>query len=204
MRGWAHTKAGLPESVLELSSELHFPSKIGKREVLVEISHVALNPGASVMIQLLPMVFRTKPSIPEMDFAGTLVSVGAEVSPSRDLQPGMKVFGSIPVGQHVGKGKGSMAEYVVVPAEHVCKSPENMPLEQAAGLGIAGVSALALVDAGTFKEGDKVLVNAASGGVGSLAVQILKNAVGGHGKIVAICSGANAEMVKMLGADEVS
>lgn len=155
------------------------------------------------MTKLLPMVFRTKPSIPDMDFAGTIVSAGSEVPASRDLKPGTKVFGNVPVGQHIGKGKGSMAEFVVVPESSVCKTPEGLPQEQAAGLGIAGCSALVLLDAAKLKKGDKVLVNAASGGVGSLAVQLVRSTVSETGEVVATCSGANVEMVKGLGADEV-
>jgi NADPH:quinone reductase-like Zn-dependent oxidoreductase len=157
MRGWSQNTPGPPETVLKFSSDLPYPSKVGPTEVLVEISHAALNPGSSVFITLLPMIFRTKPSIPEMDFAGRLVSIGADVPASRDLKLGMKVFGSVPVGQYAGK----------------------------------------------LKEGDRVLVNAASGGVGSLTIQMVKHAVGANGKVVAICSGGNVEMVKGLGADEV-
>lgn len=203
MRGWAHTVPGEPTTVLKLVSDLPYPAAVGPSEVLVEISHAALNPGASIMTKLLPMFFRTKPSIPDMDFAGTIVSAGADVPASRDLKPGTKIFGNVPVGQYIGKGKGSMAEFVVVPGTSVCKTPEGLPQEQAAGLGIAGCSALVLLDAAKLKKGDKVLVNAASGGVGSLVVQLVKNFVSETGEVVATCSGANVEMVKGLGADEV-
>lgn len=203
MRGWSQTTTGPPASVLKLTDDLAYPSKTTPDEILVEISHAALNPGSSIFIQLLPMFIRTKPSIPEMDFAGTIVSVGANVPASREFSPGTKVFGNIPVSQYAIKGKGSMAEFVVVTSERICAIPANMPAEQAAGLSIAGCSALSLLDTAKLREGDRVLVNAASGGVGSLTVQMVRNAVGENGRVVAICSGGNAEMVKRLGADEL-
>jgi NADPH:quinone reductase-like Zn-dependent oxidoreductase len=204
MRGWAHSTPGRPETVLKLRNDLPYPSVVGPTEVLVAISHAALNPGASIFTTLLPMFMRTKPSIPDMDFAGKIVSVGADVLTSRDLKAGTRVFGSVPVPQYVGKARGSMAEFVVVPAENVCATPDNLPAEQAAGLGIAGCSAVTVLEAAKLKAGDKVLINGASGGVGSLTVQIVRNAIGTTGRIVAICSGRNVEMVKALGADEVS
>ena len=72
------------------------------------------------------MYFRTKPSIPEMDFSGTAVAVGKGVNVSRELVPGAKTFGSVPMGQHLTSGKGALAQYVVVPAEHVVLKPENV------------------------------------------------------------------------------
>lgn len=203
-RAWTHTRAGLPSQVLNLASDIPAPTTLKPDEVLVKVSHTALNPGASVMLQLIPMIFRTKPSIPEVDFAGTIAKLGSSVPPTRKLSPGTRVFGCIPLGQHVSKGKGALAEYVVVPAGHLFPTPEGMKNEEAAGLGVAGCSALGFLDVAKIKEGERVLVNGASGGVGSLLVQMVKGAVGESGVVVAICSGRNEELVRGLGADEVS
>ncbi|CZR56206.1 related to zinc-binding oxidoreductase [Phialocephala subalpina] len=204
MRAWTHIRAGLPSEVLHLSSDIPIPATLKPDEVLIKISHAALNPGASVMLQLIPMFFRTKPSIPELDFSGTIAELGSSVASSRKLSPGTRVFGSVgPLGQHVNKGKGALAEYVVLSSEQVYPTPEGMKDEEAAGLGVAGCSALAYLDIAKIKEGERVLVNGASGGVGSLLVQMVKNVVGSSGHVVAVCSGRNEELVRGLGADEV-
>ncbi|PVH71951.1 zinc-binding oxidoreductase [Cadophora sp. DSE1049] len=202
MKAWIHISTGSPEKVLTFSQDIAAPNPPVGEEVLVKISHAALNPGGSIMMQICPMIFRAKPAIPEMDFAGTIVQVGPDVPDTRNLKVGTKVFGSVLVGAHIWAGKGSLAEFVVVAADNVCLKPENMSLEEAAGLPVAGCTALTLVDAAKLKEGMKVLINGASGGIGSMTVQMAKSAVGESGKIVAICSKANIEMVKGLGADE--
>jgi NADPH:quinone reductase-like Zn-dependent oxidoreductase len=203
MKGWLHSSAGIPRKVLKFSTDIPIPASVHATDVLVKVSHAALNPGSSIIMQLCPMIFRTKPSIPEMDFSGTVVRTGPKVPVSRELIPGTAIFGSVPVSQHVASGKGALAEVVVVPAESVCLKPDNMPSDQAAGLPTAGVTALALLDCVKLKAGYKVLVNGASGGIGSMVVQMAKNSVGESGRVVGICSGKNLEMVKGLGADEV-
>jgi NADPH:quinone reductase-like Zn-dependent oxidoreductase len=203
MRAWTHSKPGEPEDVLVLRSDIPVSTPT-PTEVLVKISHAALNPGAGIFLRLLPMFLRAKPAIPELDFAGTICHVGAEVPADRGLAVGTQVFGSIPVLKHIGSGKGSIAEYVTVGAEMVCIKPENILPEQAAGLGTAGVSGLVLVEAAKLEKGQKVLINGASGGVGLVTLQIIKDAIGEEGKVVAICSKRKVAMVKNLGADEVS
>lgn len=154
------------------------------------------------MMQLLPSFLHTYPSIPELDFFGTIAAVGSSVPASRGLVPGANVFGSVPVPQHL-RGAGALAEYVALEAGTVALAPGKATAEEAAGLPVSGCSALALMKAAKLERGMKVLVNGASGGVGSLVVQMAKNAVGPEGKVVAMCSGTNADLVKSLGADEV-
>lgn len=108
------------------------------------------------------------------------------------------------MSQLVMGGKGALAEYVVVPAENVVLKPEGVSMEEAAGLPIAGVTALSCMDLARVKKGERVLVNGSSGGIGSLVLQLAKQAAGSEGTVVAVCSGRNLEMVKGLGADEVS
>jgi NADPH:quinone reductase-like Zn-dependent oxidoreductase len=190
--------------VLKLSSNITTPKLISATDILVRITHAALNPGGSIMMQLCPMLFRTEPAIPELDFSGKIVAIGSEVPFSRGLSVGSPVFGSVPVRSHLRAGAGALAEYVVVGAETVVRKPENASFEEAAGLTVVGCTAVPLIQRANLKRGDSVLVNGASGGIGSMVVQLAKEAVGESGKVVAICSGRNLELVKSLGADEVS
>ena len=121
------------------------------------------------------------------DFAGVVEAVGKDVT---ELAPGDEVFGGC---------NGAFAEYVS--AINVVKKPSNVTFEEAATMGIAGLTALqGLRDHGGLQPGERVLVNGASGGVGTLAVQIAK-ALGAH--VTAVCSTRNVEQARALGADRV-
>ena len=155
-------------------------------------------------MQLLPFIFRASQAIPEMDFSGEIVGTGSNMPPERGLVVGTKVFGSVPLAQHVKSTSGALAEYIVLDCAAVVKKPPGISLGEAAGLGIAGCTALDLVKAAKVKRGDSVLVNGASGGIGHLALQMCREKVGETGKVVAVCSSSNVRWVKELGADEVS
>jgi len=132
-------------------------------------------------------VLRPKSVLIGTDFAGVVEAVGKEVT---DLGPGDEVFG----GRH-----GAFAEYVS--ATNVVRKPPNVTFEEAATMGIAGLTALqGLRDHGRLQAGGRVLVNGASGGVGTLAVQIAQ-ALGAH--VTAVCSTRNVEQARALGADRV-
>jgi NADPH:quinone reductase-like Zn-dependent oxidoreductase len=155
-------------------------------------------------MQLLPFMFRAVQAIPEMDFSGTIIEVGSNVAPERSLMVGTEVFGSMPLSQNVKSVSGALAEYIVLDCTAVVRKPNRMTLREAAGLGIAGCTALDLTKAAKLKSGDSVLVNGASGGIGHLVLQICRARVGETGRVVAICSSSNVGWVKKLGADEVS
>lgn len=155
------------------------------------------------MMQLCPFFLRSKPAIPELDFSGVIVAAGSEVPECRKLLPATPVFGSIDVAPHLRGGAGALAEFVVVSNASVVQKPDNVSFEEAAGLGVAGCTALLLIEKAVLKKGDKVLVYGASGGIGTLVVQMARNAVGREGKIVAVCSSRNGEVIKGLGADDV-
>ena len=124
------------------------------------------------------------------DFAGTVEAVGKDVT---DLRPGDEVFGG-------KKGGGSFAEYVGVPAD-VARKPPGLTFEEAAAVPVAALTALqGLRDHGQLQPGQKVLVNGASGGVGTFAVQIAK-ALGAE--VTGVCSTRNVEQARSLGADHV-
>ena len=132
-------------------------------------------------------VLRPKTLLFGTDFAGVVEDVGKDVS---DLAPGDEVFGG---------RSGAFAEYVS--AVSVVRKPPNVSFEEAATMGIAGLTALqGLRDHGNLRAGERVLINGASGGVGTLAVQIAK-ALGAH--VTAVCSTRNVEQARDLGADRV-
>jgi len=132
-------------------------------------------------------VVRPKTLLFGTDFAGVVEDVGKDVS---DLAPGDEVFGG---------RSGAFAEYVS--AVSVVRKPPNVSFEEAATMGIAGLTALqGLRDHGNLRAGERVLINGASGGVGTLAVQIAK-ALGAH--VTAVCSTRNVEQARDLGADRV-
>jgi NADPH:quinone reductase-like Zn-dependent oxidoreductase len=127
--------------------------------------------------------------VPGTTMAGRVEAVGAKVT---GFRPGDEVFGEGP--------NGAFAEYEVMPAKLLAPKPRNLSFEEAAAAPW-GVTALqALRDAGGVKPGDKVLINGASGGQGTWAVQIAK-ALGAE--VTAVCSTRNVEKVRALGADEV-
>lgn len=132
-------------------------------------------------------VLRPKSPLLGCDFAGVVEEVGKDVT---DLAPGDEAF---------GVRSGSFAEYVS--AANVVRKPANVSFEEAATMGIAGLTALqGLRDHARLRAGERVLVNGASGGVGTLAVQIAK-AFGAH--VTAVCSTRNVEQGRALGADRV-
>jgi NADPH:quinone reductase-like Zn-dependent oxidoreductase len=126
------------------------------------------------------------------DFAGRVEAVGAGV---KRFSPGDEVYGDL------REGDGAFAEYASVPECMIEHKPAGMTFEQAAAVPLAGTTALlGLRDAGRVRAGHRVLVNGASGGVGTFAVQLAK-ALGAH--VTGVCSTRNAELVGSIGADEV-
>ena len=132
-------------------------------------------------------VLRPKSALFGTDFAGVVEAVGKDVT---DLAPGDEVFGG---------RSGAFAEYVS--AVNVVRKPSNVTFEEAATMGIAGLTALqGLRDHAELQPGERVLINGASGGVGTLAVQIAKS-LGAH--VTAVCSTRNVEQARELGAERV-
>jgi len=194
MQAITRTAYGPPE-VLELR-EVEKPM-VGETELLVRVHAAAVNPvdwheltGVPYLVRLREGIRRPKSQRLGADFAGTVEAVGPSVT---RFQPGDEVFG----GKH-----GSLAEYLVVPEDRaVVSKPAGVTFEQAAAVPIAGITALqALRDKGQLRPGQKVLVNGASGGVGTFAVQIAK-ALGA--RVTGVCSTRNVDPVRSLGADRV-
>ncbi len=165
------------------------------RQLLVEIAATSVNP---VDWKLHSDPFRWIPStriprVPCFDFAGTVSSTGDAV---QRFKPGEPVFGMLPL-----QPVGAATEFTTVDESLVARVPANVDLHSAAGMPLAGLTALqGLRDDGRLCAGQRVLVIGASGGVGHFAVQIGK-ILGAH--VIGICSGRNVDWVRALGADEV-
>ena len=163
--------------------------------VLVRVRAASVNQGDWYGMTGTPWFGRVelglrKPKSPLLgtDFAGTVEAVGKDVT---DFQPGDDVFGG---------RSGAFAEYVCA-RKGVARKPANVSFEEAAAVPVAALTALqALRDKGHIEQGQKVLVNGASGGVGTFAVQIAK-ALGAE--ITAVCSTKNVDRMRSLGADRV-
>ncbi len=169
-------------------------------QVLVKVRAASVNPYDWHFIEGTPYIMRIgvglrKPKDTRLgvDFAGTVEAVGKNPAAAGQFKPGDEVFG--------GRG-GAFAEYVCPRANRaVALKPANITFEQAASVNIAGITALqALRDKGKVQPGQKVLINGASGGVGTFAVQIAKS-LGAH--VTGVCSTRNLDMVRSLGADHV-
>ncbi|MCJ1390363.1 hypothetical protein MMC18_003222 [Xylographa bjoerkii] len=196
MQAWASRSSGIPREVLSLDNAFPVPLPPAGSNILVRISHASLNPGSLVFMSLFPSFLRGT-SIPELDFSGQVQLAGPAVPTF--LASGTPIFGSVSFDALI-RGGGTLAEYVIVPAELVAVKPTRMSYAEAAGLNSMGQTALKMMRKAEIKAGDRVLVNGASGGTGTMVVQI---AIALGAEVVGICSGSNAEMVKDLGAVEV-
>jgi NADPH:quinone reductase-like Zn-dependent oxidoreductase len=193
MKAIVYRRYGSPD-VLELQD---VPKPIPTDDqVLVRVKAVSVNPldwhflrGIPYFVRLSSGLRTPKRNIPGVDVAGRVEAVGRNVTRFR---PGDDVFGE--------KSRGC-AEYVAAQADLMAPKPASLTFEQAAAIPAAGVTALqALVDKGAIRAGQHVLINGASGGVGTFAVQIAK----AFGAVVTgVCSTPNVEMVRSLGADHV-
>ncbi|KAH8706969.1 zinc-binding oxidoreductase [Phaeosphaeriaceae sp. PMI808] len=198
MKAYTHTRAGVAKDVLT-QCVVPKPTITSPTQVLVQLSHCALNPAGSIVMQLVPFIFRASPAIPEMDFSGTIVEIGTDVPENRNLKPDTEVFGSIPLGQHVKSTCGALAEYIVVDHTSLVRKPDAAELKEVCGLGIAGATALELIKSSGLKAGDSVLINGAGGGIGHLVMQMCLAIVGPSGVVVAICSRRSFDWVQELG-----
>lgn len=195
MKAIVHTEYGAPE-VLRLE-EIDRPQLKEDNQVLIKVRAAAANPldwrymrGKPYVGRLMGMGMRYPKSPGSgVDMAGEIVAVGKGVT---KFKPGDQVFGVAP---------GAFAEYAWAREHRIALKPASISFEEAAAVPVAAVTALqSLRDAGKLKAGQKVLINGASGGVGTYSVQIAK-ALGAE--VTGVCSGRNVELVRSLGADHV-
>jgi len=166
-------------------------------EVLIKIHAASVNPIDSYLMRgplfFLPMIgglLKPKHKIPGCDIAGRVEAVGRNV---KQFQPGDQVFGAT-------SGEG-FAEYVCAIEDKLALKPANLSFQDAAAVPIAAITALqGLRDQGRIQRGHKVLVDGASGGVGTFAVQIAKSF---GAEVTAVCSTRNVDTARSIGADHV-
>src|SRR3954468_11614849 len=194
MKAIRYCEYGPPDQVLKLEQvEKPVPND---NQILVRVRAVSLRffdggmLGGSVPGRLLFGLRKPKNTIPGSDFAGTVEAIGRNVT---EFKPGEEVF---------GVRAGCLAEYICVRADRgtVVLKPANVNFEQAASIPTALVSLQGLRDTARLTAGQKVLINGASGGVGTFAVQIAK-AMGAE--VTGVCSTRNLDLVGSLGADHV-
>ncbi|HEX2469074.1 MAG TPA: NAD(P)-dependent alcohol dehydrogenase [Candidatus Limnocylindrales bacterium] len=169
---------------------------IGDDEVLVRVHAASVHVGDWILMTGSPFVMRfatglrrPKNPVPGTDVAGTVEAVGKDV---QRLRPGDDVFGWAP---------GAFAEYVAAGEDQFITKPANLTFEQAAAVGVSATTALQLLrDNGKVLPGQTVLINGASGGVGTFAVQIAK-AFGAE--VTGVSSTKNVELLRSIGADHV-
>jgi NADPH:quinone reductase-like Zn-dependent oxidoreductase len=195
MKAFVRHIYGAPEKVLELT-EVERPTPAAD-QLLVRVRAASVNPvdwheitGAPYLVRIQQGFRRpAKHPVPGTDLAGVVEAVGTGVT---RFKAGDEVF---------GMGSGTFAEYAAVREDQVAAKPANLTFEQAAAVPVAAITALqALRDSGRISAGQKVLVNGASGGVGTFAVQIAKSF---GAEVTAVCSSRNVDAAKALGADEV-
>ena len=197
MKAIVVTKYGSPEDI-----ELKEVAKPEPREneVLVKVNATSVNYNTLMFVTGYPLVGRTftglgKPKVPTPgnDVAGKVEETGKKVM---RFKPGDEVYGDTSTS-----GFGTLAEYVSVPETVLSLKPSNLSFAEAAGVPEAGLVALqALRDTGKIRAGSKVLINGASSGIGTFALQIAKY----YGtEVTAVCGTRNVELARSLGADHV-
>lgn len=202
MNAVVQTGYGDPHDVLSLTTT-ELPT-VGTDDVLVRVHATSVNTpdwasitGVPRILRLQSGLFSPATAVPGTDLAGIVAAVGENVT---DLRPGDEVFGSA-WAKKSKRRAGTFAEFTVTPATKLIRKPTSVSFEEAAASVMSGITALiAIRDAAEVKPGTRVLINGASGGVGTFAVQIAKTR-GAH--VTGVCSATNAGLVCSLGADEI-
>ena len=201
MKAIVQDRYGAPKQVLRLD-EVDQPS-VGDDDALIRVQATRVNTPDWVTVKGIPYILRLKlglrqPRTPVRgtDVAGVVEAIGKHVT---DLKPGDEVFGSS--WADTLATVGTFAEFTVAPASKLIRKPARLTFEEAAASVMSGLTALiAMRDVGKVRPGTRVLINGASGAVGTFAVQIAK-ALGGE--VTGVCSTQNLELVRSLGAEHV-
>jgi NADPH:quinone reductase-like Zn-dependent oxidoreductase len=197
MKAFVSEKYGPPEMLR--MAEVKKPSPAAD-EALVKVLAVSVNPADWRSMRATPFfsratlgLLRPKHRILGGDIAGRVEAVGSDVN---QFKPGDEVYANL-----LDHGNGGFAEYVSVPVEAMSFKPANLSFEEAAAVPMAGVTALqGLRHHGEIRAGQRVLINGASGGIGTFAVQIAKS----YGsEVTGVTSTRNIDLVGSLGADHV-
>jgi NADPH:quinone reductase-like Zn-dependent oxidoreductase len=207
MKAIVYDTYGSPD-VLELT-EIDQPV-VRDDQVLVRVRAASVNPADWHFMRGLPYLVRLinglrkprKATVLASDLAGQVEAVGKDV---RRFRPGDAVFGRTRAGHRPDRraavATGGCAEYACVSEDLLAPKPANLTFEQAAAVPLAALTALqALRDEGNLQPGQQVLINGASGGVGTFAVQLAKSL---GAEVTGVCSTSNLDMVGSIGADQV-
>ena len=202
MRAIVQHGYGTPRDVLR-PGQVRCPSP-GAAEVLIRVRATSVNTPDWATVAGVPSIFRLstglrRPGQPVRgsDVAGIVEAAGPHVT---GLRPGDEVFGSL-WGSTAKTHAGTFAEYTVVPGSQVARKPAALSFQDAAASVMTGLTALiAMRDVGQVADGSRVLVNGASGGVGTMAVQI---AASMGAEVTGVCGTRNVELVRSIGAARV-
>jgi NADPH:quinone reductase-like Zn-dependent oxidoreductase len=196
MKAVVYEKYGSPD-VLQLK-EIDKPS-VSDDQVLVKVHAASVQQtdtnfrsGTPFLARVISGLFKPKNRILGCDYSGIIEAAGKNIN---EYTVGDEVYGQL------DKRTGTHAEYLSVSLKEVSPKPKNLNFVEAASVGVAGSLALQFLrDHGEIQQGQKVLINGASGGIGTFAVQIAKS----YGtEVTGVCSTSNLEMVKSIGADHV-
>jgi NADPH:quinone reductase-like Zn-dependent oxidoreductase len=194
MKAIVYTEYGSPDVLQFKEVEKPTPSD---KEVLIKVHAASANPldwhnlrGTPFLVRLVMGFRKPKKQRLGADVAGLVEAVGRNVT---QFQPGDAVFGE--------SRMGSFGEYVCADADRIVLKPASITFEEAAAVPVAGITALqGICDHGHIQSGQQVLINGASGGVGTFAVQIAKSF---GAEVTGVCSTRNLDMVRSIGADHV-
>src|SRR4051812_17175575 len=195
MKAMVYYESGSPDVIQCAEVDKPVP---GDKQVLLKVRAAGLNPLDAHLMKGVPRLFKMifKLPVPSKDkqgqlgrdVAGVVEAVGKNVT---QFKPGDEVFGLC---------RGALAEYAVASERALVMKPPSISFEQAASLPIAGLTALQGLHEGKIQPGQKVLINGATGGVGTFAVQIAKSF---GADVTAVCSTRNVDLVRSIGADRV-
>jgi NADPH:quinone reductase-like Zn-dependent oxidoreductase len=201
MNAMVQTGYGPPRHVLRMQ-EID-PPALKAGDALVRVRATSVNTpdwitvtGVPYILRLTSGLRRPRSPVRGTDVAGVVEAVGRDVT---DLQPGDHVFGSSWTGTL--STRGTFAELTAVPASSLIRKPEGLSFEEAAASVMSGLTALtAMQTLGKVTRGTRVLINGASGGVGTFAVQIARSL---GAEVTGVCSARNLDLVRSLGAEHV-
>ncbi|KAJ5623174.1 hypothetical protein N7490_011779 [Penicillium lividum] len=200
MRAWVRRRRGPASSALELTTAFPTPAVPtgSSPDVLIRVSHVSLQFSTEYMMKVLPSLPFIGPWVPEIELSGEVVAAG-EGAPVEVRGVGLHVVAFQNIPSAVIMGHGVLAEYVRLPGYQVTPIDNSVDMASASGIHGSGSTALKMIRTAGVRDGHTVLVNGASGSVGSVLVQLCKLR---GAKVVGVASGANEAMVRGLGVDE--